>query len=1298
MTLVRPFIFFLFCAVVFYSSQIQAKDAKISVIGASSERLGLRVVTGEATPPAQSTATAAVKAERIAVPVSDSLSRDAFVVCFYCPNSKKPQVLRSQIQTGNKAVMRLEATESAGLDPVTVTEPVQIRGRWLSKVIIAAESRQADGWHDLVSAEVQLAFAGEPEGYLPMSGGPLDEIIDDLVVNSDEAARWWGKPTVTREASAYNPFAQSSNWVRIAILEDGIYRITRNDLTGAGVDVGNLDPRTLRMFHAGGKPLPKAAGDARDSLVEIAITIPGEEDGSFDTEDAILFFAQGGDFWSVDSIARFVRHPYSDRNVYYLAIGGSFPEAAKRMETVSGQLSSVVDTVTRYNDYLHFEEEAQLASFSGDIFDYYNWYWGLAGDISLFVNLPQPASQSVNRFRIGTRSPNSTSLPVFNLTVNNFAIDLDSVSNGGLVSHFTSNRFTLGLNQINLDYVFGSGYTDYVEIELERTLTLPATGQLMIYGRSDGEAHSYRVNGTFESPLLLDISDRRAQRLISPVDQSGSNLYIDFAGSDERQAVLAVSNGSAFKTPFAFVATQIDDLRASTNGADYIVIAHDNFYASAQEYANYRQEHDQLRTRVVRISDVYAQFAGGRVDPIAIRDFLRFAHFNWSGAKPSYCLLVGDGVYDFRNNLGTGGINYVPPYVAPGDETVSDENFVYLDEQFDLDSDDSYGVDRGVDMVIARWAVKSTAEFQAIFDKMKSYDLAEDAGNWRNILTIIADDENHPESSFPEIFHTEDSEELAREIIPASYVLDKIYGISYPYGAASEKPEMREAIIRAINDGRLIVNYTGHGNPNLWADERIFRRVQDIPRLNNADRLPLIFNASCSIGFFDDPSSEGMAEDLLRFANGGAVGTISATRLVYSRPNFEFNKAGMTQLLGDKNYTIAEAVYVTKLLRQGIPSVGDNDRKYIYIGDPLTRLAVAPNAINFTGLAPDSLVALTVTELAGQIEDKNGVKQNDFAGTATVSVFDNQRTRTLAVPFGNTSVPVSYVEYGPEIYRGRVDVTAGEFDLKFVVPKDITYGGREARINGYAASASSGASGVIYPIAIGSINKDIVDSLGPEVSIFLGGNPAGGSVARVGQNAEVTVELFDSLGINLTGEIGHALELTIDDLPEFAFDLTDSFVYNADSYQEGSAKFTLPNLTNGDHRMKVKAWDSANNSTLSEVDFSVNAAGGIAITEALCYPNPVKSDCEFSYVLSDDAEHVILKLFTLSGREIWSKSGLPTTRGAHQGIYWDGRDADGDRLANGVYLYQLSARAASVAAENDDNNKAVATGKLVVLK
>ncbi|MCX6833527.1 MAG: C25 family cysteine peptidase, partial [candidate division Zixibacteria bacterium] len=461
---------------------------------------------------------------------------------------------------------------------------------------------------------------------------------------------------------------------------------------------------------------------------------------------------------------------------------------------------------------------------------------------------------------------------------------------------------------------------------------------------------SYAVTGSMVSPYLIDITDLRNQRILSPtVSVTSLKFTLELTSASGRE--FALVNASAMAKPFSIAATQIDDIRSTANAADLIIVTHDNFYSQALDFAAYRQSRDGIRVRVVKVSDVYAQFSGGMVDPIAIRDFLRYAFGNWSGAKPSFCLLAGDGVYDLRNNLRTNAVSYIPPFIVENDSTISDENYCYFGQLFDLDSDNSDPADRGVDMVIARWPVKTVAEFQTVAEKIKSYDTGSNAGTWRNLITLIADDQNHP-SSGPEIGHTIDSETLARGSIPGKFDLDKIYGIEYPYGSAGEKPEMREAIVRSINSGTLLVNYIGHGNPNVWADEHVFRRLQDIPRLTNSDRLPLIFNASCSIGFFDDPVSEGMAEDFLRYAGGGAVGTVSATRQVFSRPNADFNQQAFTQLFGGKNYTIAEAVFVAKLLRQGSGGTDDNDRKYIYIGDPLTRLAVAPLKIDFTGDLP----------------------------------------------------------------------------------------------------------------------------------------------------------------------------------------------------------------------------------------------------------------------------------------------------------------------------------------------------------
>ena len=1235
-----------------------------------------------------------INAQWTSLPVGDSLAIDAQVICFWAPTNKV-RMTRGELTVGKQIEGGTVLDGSELPTSAQLVEPVQIRGRWFGKVVIPAKIYQGGEWFEVSSADIAVSFDGAVQTAPQVPNGPLDRILDNLAVNSEEAKRWQSKAAAPNQAAIYNPFAKSTNWLRLAITQSGIYRITRADLSGVGVNVAALDPRTIRLFHAGGRPLPVLHATLRDSLAEMAITVVGDSDGVFGDQDFVYFYANGTDFNTWGANPDFMRHPYSDRNVYYLTFGGAFDSDPKRMAVQSGDADGAVDTLTRFNDYLHFEEETQFEASQGDVFDYYNWYWGLPGDITLFINLPQPAPQSVNHFWIKTTRP-SQDPPPFELKVNNIEVLPDSTRSS--IYYFTTDRFAGGLNQIGVDYSpFGVAYTDKMFVALQRNLALPTSGDLVFSGAGDGNVHAYKMTGQFASPYLLDISDIYNQKQILPGVSASQATFAVQTNAGE-VTPYAIANAAALKTPQSIVATQVDDIKAASNGADYVVITHDNFYTSAQEYAAYRQQHDNLRVRVVKISDIYAQFSGGRLDPVAIRDFLRHAYNNWSGAKPSFCLLVGDGVYDFRNNLGTGGVNYIPPFIVDNDETVSDENFVFLDSLLDLDSDNSYPTDRGVDMVIARWPVKTTAEFQAVFDKMKRYDIGADAGSWRNMITLIADDENHPQSTAPEIFHTQDTEELATTIISPNFVLDKIYGISYPFGAAAEKPEMREDIIRAINEGRLIVNYTGHGNPNLWADERIFRRTQDIPRLANNQRLPLIFNASCSIGFFDDPKSEGMAEDLLRYTNGGAVGAISATRLVYARPNFQFNKAGLTQLLGDNGYTIAEAVYVTKLLRQGEFGVGDNDRKYIYIGDPLTRLAVAPNEIHYTTFQPDSLVALTVTELAGQIEDRDGVKQTNFDGTATISVFDNSRERSVTIPYLETQFVVTYSEYGPEIYRGKIGVVDGDFSLRFVVPKDITYGGDDARISGYAASATSGAAGVIFPIAIGSINQDVVDTVGPEITLLLAGNSGFSNGVTLAPESELTIELFDSLGINLSGEIGHGIELQFDDDREFSFELTDSFTYAADSYQRGSAKMKLPKLTAGEHTLRVKAWDSANNSSQKLATFNVSSSAELEIVDLLCYPNPVKQGCEFSYSLTGDADDVTLKLFTLSGLEIWSTGSLPGTRGYHQGIAWDGRDADGDVIANGVYLMQLSARPASGGGENVDNSKATASGKLVVVK
>jgi len=1259
-----------------------AQTPAISLLSASDNGLSFKVSFGDSASAANKAVAGgqAAAVSTIGIPIEETSSINTYVICFLAPPGTKPRLVSSALTLGAQ-VSTPAADGSIGdsLLQVRLGKIVLVRGKMLGKVLIPDAVRQGAEWRKVIGADVNVQFEGRAQTIRSSPDGRLDQIINDLAINRPQAAAWYPKVTAPEEAAIYNPFAQSTNWVRIAIKARGIYKLNRTDLSTAGVNVAAIDPRTLRLFHGSGKVLPISNFVQRDSLEEMAITVNGEADGVFGGDDFIMFYANGSDFWDWSDTLQYRLNPYGDRNVFYLTYGGSFTESPSRMALVNGVETPTADTIRTFVDPLHFEEEKILSSRSGTIEDYFHWYWSDNPSVDIFLNLPAPLSGATHNFRIRAIAANVST------RLNGLDIAIDSLRSPFF--YFHSTQFDSALNQLGLQLT-ASPYgrlTDYVEIDYNRALKLPASGELVFFGDSTGSAHSYEIANAATNPYVLDVTRLQNQKWISASQGSDYTIFSVTPTSDEGR-VFAVASEAGTRKPFSIVPTQIEDIRSANNGADLIIITHDNFYNQALDFAAYRSSYDGIRVRVVRVSDVYAQFSGGMADPVAIRDFLKFVYENWSGARPSFCLLAGDGVYDFRNNKGTGGVNYVPPYIVANDSTISDENFVYFGEPYELDPDSSYPTDRGVDMVISRWPVKTAAEFLTVAQKMKNYEAAGNNGSWRNLITLIADDENHPNSP-PEIQHTVDSENLADGSIPPKFDLNKIYGIDYPY-VGSEKPDAREAIIRSINNGTLLVNYVGHGNPNLWADERMFRRVQDIPRLQNSGRLPLIFNASCSIGFFDDPLAEGMGEEFLRYAAGGAVGTVSATRLVYSRPNFLFNQAAFGQLFADKNYTIAEAVFVAKLLRQGSWDSRDNDRKYIYLGDPMTRLGVAPDKINFVTFRPDSLAALTVTELSGQVEDKAGVLQSDFNGTASVSVFDNERTRDFP------SLHVSYKQYGPEIYRGKVEVTNGRFNLKFVVPKDVSYGGKRARISSYALSNTSGAAGHLFPIGIGSINKDVNDTTGPNLAVYLADDPAKGDGAQVSQNARVTMELFDSLGINLSGDIGHTIEVVIDDSREMTFALTDSFAYDAGSYQRGKATMTLPRLTPGEHRLRAKAWDSANNSSQKELAFKVSSAGGLEITQLLCFPNPVADKCQFAYVLSEEATDVNLKIFTVSGLEIMSMSDLPHSSGYQDGVHWDVRDADGDLIANGVYIFQLSAQSAN----STDSKRVASASKLVVMK
>ena len=147
-------------------------------------------------------------------------------------------------------------------------------------------------------------------------------------------------------------------------------------------------------------------------------------------------------------------------------------------------------------------------------------------------------------------------------------------------------------------------------------------------------------------------------------------------------------------------------------------------------------------------------------------------------------------------------------------------------------------------------------------------------------------------------------------------------------------------------------------------------------------------------------------------------------------------------------------------------------------------------------------------------------------------------------------------------------------------------------------------------------------------------------------------------------------------------------------------KYTL-SLDKGDYNLIVDCQDVDGNFTEHKIQFIVN--NKFDVINVGNYPNPVitktfesenSGRTRFTYVLTDDADYVSIRIYTVSGRLVKSFNNLSSTVGYHEfprTIYgWDCKDDKGRDLANGVYFYRITARKGSKTIKK--------TEKLAILK
>lgn len=1113
----------------------------------------------------------------------------------------------------------------------------------------------------------------------------LDSVLAATVINPEQFFRFGAKPGSTSLLKKKVALNDAAQWLKISVSEGGVTGISGSTLQQAGINLVNLASDSIRMFYCGSEVPSLDPSAPEPELHQIGIAVEDGGDGQFGVTDNILFYAQPLNYFEYNGSGQpvYSYNPYNSRNVYWLAIGGGGDPAPLRWASIDGEPSGSSDyMLTAVHQFLRAEQNHLLRSDN-----HFTWYWSTSTTVNTSANLPDLCRGDSINIELGA-----------DCNYNGSRIRLNNVQMSKYSSYSSqywdkTGAAVPGLNNLVIELSKGSYTTPYLDF-----LNILYSMELRYHG-SRIAFNSYGYSGTIEYQIIglnsaasiLDVTDPDNPKRITGLDVSDDTARFQAATPDEGVAQFVVFAPGNLQVPDAAIGTNLGQLRSDLTQYDCLVISPHSFQNALQDYVDYRQEQGNYRIKLVALEDIYNDFGFGLESPMAIRNYLHYAYENYDQPSPSAVLLAGDGTYDYLDNSGLHASSYVPPFIQDHNEYSSDDNYVYFGRLLWLDSDSSwvYAGDRGWDMMIARWPVRSSAEIAAYVSKLKSYESPETQGIWRSRITYVADDEFKGDYITTEIVHTAQAETLAVMHTPNDFVKQKIYLTDYPFASNGEKPAVNDAIVGAINNGTLIINYIGHGSPDIWADEKVFKKEVDLGRLKNIDKLTMVLAASCSIGMFDAPDGEGMAEMLFR-QHGGAITVVSATGVVLWPDNSHFIYDLYDDLFGNR-HNMTEAVFAAKMLHQydGDVSIIRNDVAYVVFGDPLMESGLPEYRIEMTPLTDSNLVPLDSFDFAGRIVDGDG---NSVAvdGNIDIAVYDAPTVK-------HHVLGINYSLGGPTIFRGSVEAKSGSFESSFIVPLDVDYGGQAARIAGYGAFGISAGIGGLDSLRISDTTAALAtDHDGPLIECSFSEVPDFVSGDRIPDRATLVAKLSDHSGINLTSSLGHRIELILDNDNNTTMNLTDRFTYDAGGCRSGELQFTLPALTPDRHTFRLRAWDNANNPSSTEFEATPSQIGRIAISEMMNYPNPMEENTEFFFDLSESSESVELQIFTLSGRLIKEFRTTSAVVGHNRLFYWDGRDKDGDRVAEGIYIYKLTARGRTTSGRSGEN-KAEAFGKLILL-
>ena len=937
------------------------------------------------------------------------------------------------------------------------------------------------------------------KNYQNFSNNRYNSFLGDLLVNYDNA-KYWEKEETSSRNSSYNYTPRYSDPVLVSeidirIIDDGIYKVTYEDLkhqmrvmrdslnVNFTWNIDYINPKLLELTN-NGMPVP--------------LHFVGENDNSFDPGDYFEFW--GEHIKGKESYY----NPHTNKNVYKLKL---LNQIGTRMAVENGGLhfeASQVIVPDGYQQTVHFERQVFSDRLGyqveqGNIFfhkeDVLFWKPITAPDLSITpFELEYPLSVNTRYFNAKVSIWGASYLEnVVNdhhaiVRINSALINshrwtnqtekifenASSMANSYLF-HGINNLFIdmpgdtpMGyLEQIFLDYFQITYWREYKTDSDFLKFNKPSNRPFGLYqfelqNFSDEQVFVYKIGSSIFNNITVE-----------PLTDMGLPPYTikfqDNIITDGIEFVALTENMK--KKPVSYSPDIPSDLKNPNNQAEYLIVTNTEFSkAEGTLFFESIYQSRGVNVKIIDLQDVYDEFNHGIVCTYAIKDFFSYAFHNWSEPRFSHVLLLGDGIFDKRNQTDIDRFDIVPIHniwTYKHGATASDNWYACI-----------IGDDPVADFHISRIPVFTAEQILPIAEKSLHYmENKNFQDKWHSTVTLAA---GGKVDDATDIF-AQQSESIRRGFIPDYYQVNRVYT-----AVSTVSPQYQGGTFQLkdrINDGTVFLQFMGHGGGRIWSDYNLMN-ANDIRTLSNQN-YPFISSLSCFASAFDTRGLASIGEVFVAEPNKGGIAHIGFSGLGYLNQGEDFGSF------------LAEGFFQKNIDSFGAVNTYTKAKFFSRFGYSYSGIALTHGCVLFG----DPMLSHAKPELSGRVEIKDDKYLTAPGDTLTIyAYFDNDIYNAKLLILNENEIPVNIPISFP--------VIQGAFEYKYVIPENLNAGRRNIKVIG------------------SGINREVVaqSSFAVGNSIFLD-NKVLPEQASENDSLRIKTKLFtnnsiDSLKVNVRYRIG----------------------------------------------------------------------------------------------------------------------------------------------------------------------------------